>query len=921
MSFDRRTPLAVFLLLLFSYAYINQGWGWNQNSRLDVLHALFVKHTITIDAYEENTGDKEKLNGHFYSEKAPGMILVAAPAFLLAYGTLHLSGINIDGATGWKISDRVTTAGSVGLLAALGGMCLFLLLRRRMDPRLALIATLAVFLGSLPFPYATMMFSHGAIMGLFAIALWVFDLRDRHPKKGAQYDYLLGFLCGLAVSCEYPAAIGAGMFFLLTLLRGWKSAARFVAASILPLLTIPLYNWAVSGSFLSLGYGRVDFAGMQDGFFGVTLPKSEAVRGLLFSHFRGLFFWSPFLLLSAVGYPVLYRRSQRLFWMTLLVPVAYVCFATSYAYWDGGFAFGPRHLSAAVPFLAIAAAFGLEKLSLTGTALAAASILMTTFATFVNAMPPNEFHRPLFEFYPRDFSEGKMAWNLGRSLGLSGAWGMAVWAAISAVAVTGIFYQLRERRKSAAAAKHVRSWSRAWAHLHAMVIRWSRTISRIRFSPSSWIPDFRRLDPVRTILWIAIIGAISLRFVHLPLMEFKGDEFDVLIRAWRNAHGVEFATTSIPSSVGLVNPPFFVWLLSIPAFFTSDPVLVTAFVAAVNAAGLLLLYAFLKRAFSANTALWTTALLSTAPWAIIYSRKLWPQDVMIFFLVLLYFALFLMMKRYRPWHVYLLFFTLAAVTQLHLIAWILPLIFFLFFDIFRVPIRKRDLLGGLSLFALLYLPYLFFHQSSSFLNLLDFLRDSHESLNIRDILEHLEWSVAATSGLKFAAHIGDDAYALFLRQYFGMIPVLFFITYAFGVAIAFAALAREGLRNIRLLLRPLTIEPGIRILLLLIAVYAVIIGIYALIGAPPYTQYHIIFYPLMPLVLVFALERAVRSRFFPSALAHSLLLLIVLSNLAFSAGFIHFLGRNPEKIGAGYGKPYALEWSLWEQKIHLELSQ
>ena len=405
-------------------------------------------------------------------------------------------------------------------------------------------------------------------------------------------------------------------------------------------------------------------------------------------------------------------------------------------------------------------------------------------------------------------------------------------------------------------------------------------------------------------------------------MEFKIDEFESFVYAYRHAHGVAFAATGLQSSFGLFNPPFFIWLLSIPALFTTDPVLVTAFVAGVNVAGMLLLYAFLKRAFSADTALWTTALLSTAPWALLYSRKLWPQDVMIFFLVLFYWSLHSLMTRYRPSSVYLLFFSVAVLTQLHLIAWLIPLILIVFFDVFRVKIRRRDLVGGLLLFALLYAPYAFHQAQSSFGNLLDFLKESRGGLNSQDALEHLSWTVAATSGLKFSVQIGDEMYALFSSTYRLGIPTALFSAYAVGVVAGAAWLLQDALRKVRGWSHPSLLHPSDRILILLIAIWAVFTAVYILIGAPPFTQYHIIFYPLAPLLLVLGLQkflhalRQTQSRI-PSVIIHTFLLLVVLSNLYFSASFLHFLARNPEKIDAGYGKPYAVEQEEWERKIEI----
>lgn len=919
MPAGRRIPLAIFFLLLFSYAYINQGWGWNQNSRLDLLHAMVVKHTVAIDAYEANTGDKEKLNGHWYSEKAPGMILIAAPAFLLSYGALKLAGIDIDGTHGWNISERITTAGSVGVLAAVGGMCLFLFLRRRIDPRFALFATLSVFLGSLPFPYATMMFSHGATIGLITASLWMFDAAERAGRAAWKHEYLLGFLCGLAVSSEYPAAIAAGMFFLLTLLRGWRSAARFAAGSFFPLLAIPAYNWAVSGSPLALGYGRVDFPGMQDGFFGVTLPNAEAVKSLLFSQFRGLFFWSPFLLLGAVGYPVIYRRSPRLFWITFMVPLAYMLFASSYVYWDGGFAFGPRHLSAAVPFIAVAASFGFARLPFTGGALAVASVALIGIATFVNATPPNEFHQPLFDFYPREFFGGKMAWNAGRALGLSGAWSMAPWAAVVAAATAAMFHRLSKKRTCNAECVRKRLPRHLW-HLpsFACVRRAGRLrkISKTLFSTSFWITAIRRAGVVRTLLWAAVVGGIILRFVNLHMMEFKGDELDVLIRAWRNAHGVEFAMTGIPSSVGLMNPPFFVWMLSIPAMFTSDPVLITAFVVAVNVAGIILLYFFVKSVFSKEAALWTTAIMATAPWAIVFSVKLWAQDVLFPFLILIYFAISSLMKRYRPWKIIMLFFALAAVTQLHFSAIFLPLAIFLFFDVCRVRIRTCDLVVGILLFIILYAPYVFYHAHSSFTNVLEFLNADRQPLSIQDFLNHLSWSMSITSGLRFEFLIGDDGLRFFESHYPVAISRAFFIIYAFIAVAACAFLARSAFRAMRFTVRIGAFAIHKRMLIFIIGVYVVTIFGYVLSGTTAWSHYEILFYPLFPLLIALFLEKMRTSDASASLVLQGLMLCVLAFNVVFMVAFHQFLRRDYTHITGDYGTPYVYKKEEVNKQLH-----
>src|SRR5918993_1591189 len=122
-----RRAVVVFVSLFVPFAYFNHSDGWNQGARLSELHAIVLKGTLSIDAYHELTGDKALINGHYYSEKAPAVVLMALPAFSLTVLAQKLMGIDPDSTAGWRASQWVATAGSVGLVAALGGVAFFAL--------------------------------------------------------------------------------------------------------------------------------------------------------------------------------------------------------------------------------------------------------------------------------------------------------------------------------------------------------------------------------------------------------------------------------------------------------------------------------------------------------------------------------------------------------------------------------------------------------------------------------------------------------------------------------------------------------------------------------------------------------------------------------------------------------------------------
>lgn len=430
---------SLFGVLFFAFASVDQYSNWNQYSRLDLLHAMISKGTLAIDGYDGNTGDKQQIADHYYSEKAPGGAFLALPAFLLADAALKVTHIDLDSPSGWTISQWVATAGSVGLLTALGGVCFFLFLCEHMRTKSALIATLAIFLGSMTFPYATMLFSHGATMALFFIALWAFDRTERNEDE--QYDYLIGFCCGMAVACEYPAAIAATAVGIAMLSLGRRRFLRFLLFALPPLLLIPAYNMAVSGNPFVLGYDNaVNFPETKEGFFGFILPNITVAWQLLFSSYRGLFFWSPVLLFSVPGFVFLAKTSRRLLLLSTLIPLVALIYVSGYVNWHGGWALGPRYLAIAVPFLAIAAGLAIGKWPRLGTVVGCCSFLLIGCATVIDALPPNDISHPISDFYIPKISQGGMAMNVGQVMGLQGWWSAMLLLVILAFGIDMLFF-------------------------------------------------------------------------------------------------------------------------------------------------------------------------------------------------------------------------------------------------------------------------------------------------------------------------------------------------------------------------------------------------------------------------------------------------------------------------------------------------
>ena len=433
----------MFLALLVPYTYFNHSDGWNQGVRLAELHAVTLKGTLRIDDYIDYTGDRALINGHYYSEKAPAMALAALPAFAITAWTQKLLGVDPDAMPGRRVSEWIATAGSVGLIAAAGGLAFFAMLRARFDALTALLGTFGLFLGSLTWPYATALFSHAGTIGLLAIALWA---ALTAPSK--QRDAIAGLAAGFAVASEYPAVFPGAVLALylasLDLRRFWRFGLATLPAAALILIN----NYAISGSPFKLSYGSnplfPELTAVNT--YGFNTPDPSAVRAVLWGEYRGLLFWCPVLLMAIPGMVAVFRANRRLAAMIALAVAVVLLQVASFYTWFGGNAIGPRYLAPALPFIGLAAAYGIKRFPEMGLILTIASLALMGMVTAIAIDPPGDVLEPLQAFYLVRIEQNRFAQNLGTVIGLPLAVSLIVPLVFPALAAWRV---LKEPRASA----------------------------------------------------------------------------------------------------------------------------------------------------------------------------------------------------------------------------------------------------------------------------------------------------------------------------------------------------------------------------------------------------------------------------------------------------------------------------------------
>jgi len=135
-------------------------------------------------------------------------------------------------------------------------------------------------------------------------------------------------------------------------------------------------------------------------------------------------------------------------------------------------------------------------------------------------------------------------------------------------------------------------------------------------------------------LIIVLFVAAYLRLSSPGIVEYKADEANLSRLALDLAHGRSFPLLGITSSVGLPNAPVNVYILAIPYLLRDDPLLATQFVALLNVVAVGLTYWLVCRYCGVGAALGAALIFAASPWSIIFSRKIWAQNMLPVFVMM-----------------------------------------------------------------------------------------------------------------------------------------------------------------------------------------------------------------------------------------------------------------------------------------------
>jgi hypothetical protein len=199
--------------------------------------------------------------------------------------------------------------------------------------------------------------------------------------------------------------------------------------------------------------------------------------------------------------------------------------------------------------------------------------------------------------------------------------------------------------------------------------------------------------------------AFALRMGQPALTEFKLDEAGVVRRAQAIAYEGERPAVGAAASVGPTHPPLMLYLMAFAVRLWNDPLAAVLFTTLLNSLAVWACYALARAGFDARTALIATALFAVSPWAVLYARKIWSQNLPLMTLGF-FAALHATVVRRRPWALVGAFAALAGLLGLHLGGLIFIPILGLCLVVYRREVAPRALAAGIAVLLLLTAPYL-----------------------------------------------------------------------------------------------------------------------------------------------------------------------------------------------------------------------
>jgi len=401
MSIINKKEFKIFLTFFIIYLCFARFGSWTDVSKLDLTRAIVDEHRFEIDSYindteniagdydiGSNTGDRAYYNNHYYSDKPPGSSFLTIPVYVVFKLFFGMPDTDLK----LHILEFMIIAFSSVLFSALLVVLMYKTSGFFVKKERYRILIIIIFgLGTMIFAFATTTYHH-AIANFFAFMCFYLILKMKQENKFSNKNFFIAGLCGgFAITCEYSTSIVIfACIIIILVLKKWKQLIPFLLGFLIAISLLFMYNYSIFSNILDVGYNHLDekifFTNKKilpvifindyaQGFIPIhfiktefmslfSLAKFKVILRLLFYPFRGLFFYSPVLLLFLVGLLYMHKKYKLETNLIIFIFTLFLIYNSQMYEWGGASSFGPRFLYPIIPFLILSLTFCFKKIKL-----------------------------------------------------------------------------------------------------------------------------------------------------------------------------------------------------------------------------------------------------------------------------------------------------------------------------------------------------------------------------------------------------------------------------------------------------------------------------------------------------------------------------------------------------------------------------
>jgi hypothetical protein len=362
-SSSLRPPLglAILIIVFTVHACSEIRSGADSRWTVHLAYSILREGNLDLDEYRETLARQ----GFYFVEEARGHLVSAYPVAISVLAVPFVAALDPIIGPLLPLPDRLLAergdpelvkfwtieATVASLWVALAALVVYRVARASTSQAGALVVTIAFAFGTTAWSTASRgLWGHAPSLLFLSIAVWLLVQAPRRPALAGWS----GLPLGLAAATRPQDWLSVVVLGAVVALRYRRHLPLYLAMVAIPL--VPTFG------YLLWTYGRPfsPYSSPQQLFTAANML--EALAGILVSPSRGLFVYSPILVVAVAG-AVWRARSGR--WTLLesafaAIVVLHVLMLASFVNWWGGHSFGPRLMTDVLPYLMVFLAYGIE---------------------------------------------------------------------------------------------------------------------------------------------------------------------------------------------------------------------------------------------------------------------------------------------------------------------------------------------------------------------------------------------------------------------------------------------------------------------------------------------------------------------------------------------------------------------------------